>query len=168
MVYIEFHNSVFHKYPDNEVLRKVDIYWQLCNKPGWVDNDLCRRIITDIDKSEVISDKIIDSPVFGSMSPATLSGGVLSLIIMYNTDVIVDFTNCGDECVKWLLEIGKVKDVYTVCEYLPWFPDGEYEVYINGTLCHNRREVMLAYLPIYEDYVRIMHELYGDNNDEDE
>ena len=166
MLYIEFHNKFTHKYPDDKILRKVDIYWKLHNKPGWIDNELCKRMIKDIDKSEVISDKVIDSPIFGSMSPASLSGGVLSLIIMYNTDAIVDFTNCGDNCVPWLIEISKLKDVYTVCEYLPWFPDGTYDVYVNGVLCHNRRDVMLAYLPVRNDYEDYVASLYGVDEDE--
>lgn len=69
-------------------------------------------MILDIDKSKVISDRAIDSPVLGVIPPTSLSGGVKTLILIdHITDKIFNASNCGDNCAEWLLKIADKKDV---------------------------------------------------------
>ena len=40
-------------------------------------------MLKDMDQSEIIGPRVIDSPVLGGISPRELSGGVKTLIAMY-------------------------------------------------------------------------------------
>ena len=46
----------------------------------WIMDELSIRMIRDVDKSEVIGPRVIDSPVLGGISPRELSGGVKTLM----------------------------------------------------------------------------------------
>jgi len=64
-----------------------------------------------VDHSEVIDANNIQSPVLGNISPIQLSGGVKALILMKNLPgKTFNASNCGDNCAKWILELGKEKN----------------------------------------------------------
>ena len=66
----------------------------------WITNPLSVEMIKDIDKSEVVGTHLIESPVLGPISTKEISGSVKTLILM-----------AFDESVKWIVEIGKRKDL---------------------------------------------------------
>lgn len=88
-----------------------------------IEDPFVKKMILDVDKSEVISKNLIISPVFGPMAPEHLSGGVKALILMYAQDKPVWATGCGDNCSKWILEISKKKDLTIVLHHRMVFPD---------------------------------------------
>lgn len=51
-------------------------------RDDWLTKPLSKEIIQDVDKSEVVSANLIDSPVLGAISPKELSGGVKTLLLM--------------------------------------------------------------------------------------
>lgn len=111
-----------------------DSYFNRYRESGWVTDELSKEMILDIDNSIVVSENIIESPVLGSIPPQYLSGGVKTLIMIYNRpDLIFNATWCGENCAKWLLEIGKKKDVIINLEYPMEFPMMETEVKIINT-----------------------------------
>ena len=79
----------------------------------WITDPFTVEMIKDIDKSDVISSRAIDSPVLGSISTRELSGGVKTLILMMFDDSgkIFNASACGDNCAKWIFEISKRKDL---------------------------------------------------------
>ena len=56
---------------------------------------------------------LIDSPVLGPISTKEISGSVKTLILMEfdESGKIFNASACGDNCVKWIVEIGKRKDL---------------------------------------------------------
>ena len=70
-------------------------------------------MIKDIDKSDVIGTHLIESPVLGPISVKEISGGVKTLILMAfdESGRIFNASSCGDNCVKWIAELGKKKDL---------------------------------------------------------
>ncbi len=70
-------------------------------------------MIRDIDKSEVISEHLIQSPVLEPISTKELSGGVKTLILMAfdESGKIFNASLCGDNCAKWIVEIAKRKEL---------------------------------------------------------
>lgn len=48
----------------------------------WLTNPLSVKMIANVDKSTVIGNHLIESPVLGPISPKELSGGVKTLILM--------------------------------------------------------------------------------------
>lgn len=102
--------------------------------PEWLKDELVQAIIEDVDKSKY-RDGIIDSPVFGPMPPERLSGGAQTLIMIYKRpDLVFDATSCGDNCAKWLLEIGRRIDVTINLNYLMHLEkEKDFEVFIENT-----------------------------------
>ena len=77
----------------------------------WITDPLTKEMVKDVDQSEVISSRLIDSPVLGPVSVKELSGGVKTLILLAfdKNQKIFNISVCGNNCAKWILEIGKKK-----------------------------------------------------------
>lgn len=119
-------------------------YFDHSYDPEWIVDPLVKEMILGIDKSEVLYPYVINSPVLGPIPPLMLSGGVKTLILVYKNEgnEIFNITACGDNCAKWLLEIGRRKDVLVDMHHIMDFPDEEFEIkiYNNGKVVHNLRE----------------------------
>jgi hypothetical protein len=93
-------------------------------KPEWLKDTFVQEMIRDVDNSTYIDGLVIDSPVLGPIPPERLSGGVKTLIMIYEKpELVFDATSCGQNCAKWILEIGKKKDVMVKLEYLMTFEE---------------------------------------------
>lgn len=70
-------------------------------------------MIKDIDKSEVISAHLVQSPVLGAIPVKDISGGVKTLILMAfdKSGKIFNASACGDNCAKWIAKLGRKKDL---------------------------------------------------------
>ena len=103
--------------------------------PDWFKDAFVQNMILGVDKSKYVDGLVIESPVFGAIPPEKLSGGVQTLIMIYERpDLVFDATSCGDNCAKWLLEIGKRKDVTVNLNYLMHLErEAEFEVYVENT-----------------------------------
>ena len=102
-------------------------------------------MIRDVDKSEVIGPRIIDSPVLGGITPRELSGGVKTLICIYKRpDRVFNASACGDNCAKWLLEIGERQDVTINLRHLMDFGENVFSVKVLNTdqTVHNMDELL--------------------------
>ncbi len=111
----------------------------------WITDDLSRKMILDVDKSEVVGPRVIDSPVLGGISPRELSGGVKTLIDIYKQpDKIFNASACGDNCAKWLLTIGEMMDVTINLRHIMDFGKGEFLVKVLNTdqIVHNMDELI--------------------------
>ena len=107
----------------------IDANFDLLFNPDWLNNQLVKDIILDVDNSKVISPFCIQSPVFGQIAPSKLSGGVKALILMLFLDKEISATACGDNCAKWILEISKIKDLTVCLEYSMDFPEPHFRFY---------------------------------------
>lgn len=121
MLFIHFGDLRFGA---KEVITMPSGYFDNTFEEEWFDDPLVKRMVLDVDKSEVFSAYSIKSPVLGAMSCEKLSGGVKNLILAYKLDdVIIDASFCGDNCAKWLLEIGNIKDLFiTLYHPLNFYP----------------------------------------------
>lgn len=103
IVFGDIENSIYHPpaYFDNVYMDE------------WITDPFSKMLIKDIDGSEVISSRVIDSPVLGSISTKELSGGVKTLMLMMFDDSgkIFNASACGDNCAKWIYEISRKKDL---------------------------------------------------------
>lgn len=102
--------------------------------PEWLKDSFVQKMIKDIDKSDYIDGIVINSPILGPIPPERLSGGVQTLIMIYEKpQLIFDATSCGENCAKWLIEIGKQRDVTVNLNYLMKFNDiNDFEVFVNN------------------------------------
>lgn len=127
-----------------------DTYFKYNYEDEWFEDDFVKMMVQDVDGSTVISAHSIDSPVLGTIAPERLSGGVKALIIMYKEpDLIVNASACGDNCAKWILEIGKKQDITVRLGYEMEFEE-PFDICIknSGKVIHN-----------YEDFLKEFQEV---------
>jgi len=73
----------FGKKDSDKYIYNTSLYFNNVYKNEWIDSEIGRRIIREIDKSEVISSNIIDSPILGPITPLQISGGTKTLLLVY-------------------------------------------------------------------------------------
>lgn len=124
-----------------------------------VETDISKRIVKEIDKSEVISANSIISPVLGNIGYPKLSGGAQCLIILANTNEIVPLHFMGDNCFSILHELSIDRDIIvSTGDIRDLFSWGFEEVYIinSGRTIHNviefSQEIQFAREKNYEPY----------------
>lgn len=126
----------------------TNVYFKNSYEPEWLESELARKMIKDIDKSDVLSGECINSPVLGQIPPERLSGGVKTLLLILNEpDKIFNASTCGDNCAKWLLEIGRQKDVTINLRHMMGFgKETEFNIKIrnNGKIVHSMKELIPA------------------------
>ncbi len=97
---------------DMDYIYNTSLYFENAYEEEWLEDDFTKELIKDIDKSTVLYPGVIDSPFLGKIPPEKLSGGVKTLILMnHMPNEIFNASNCGDNCAKWILDIGNRKDI---------------------------------------------------------
>ena len=113
-------------------------------KDEWITDPLSVKMIKDVDQSDVIAERLIDSPVLGPISVKELSGGVKTLMLMAfdNSGKIFNASVCGNNCAKWILQIGKMKELTINLNHIMDFGTDEFEIESLNTneVIHNRKE----------------------------
>ena len=137
--------SVYYGDMDN-IIYNTSVYFRNTMRGEWLEDPFVIDMIRDVDKSEVLGNGAIKSPVLGIIAPNTLSGGVKTLILIYEMpDQICNASNCGDNCAKWLLNMGEMNDITVNLRHLMDFGDTEYQIKVlnEDAIAHNRRELVL-------------------------
>lgn len=140
MIYIAY-GVINQKTAPRYYIHDMDGYFDGYFEDSWMKNDIAKRAISEIDKSELIAPKVIESPILGQIPYTWISGGS-KIIIMMNIapDVIYDGDNLGDNCWPLFLELGKTKDIAISLSYFPqfeWIPGGLATSLDTGRIIHN-------------------------------
>ena len=134
----------------------TNVYFKNTYESEWLESELAKKMIQDVDDSEVLSGECIKSPVLGQIPPERLSGGVKTLLLMLNEpDRIFNASTCGDNCAKWILEIAKQKDLTINRRHMMNFgKDTDFEIKIKngGEVVHSMKEL----IPIASKYLNQM------------
>lgn len=127
-----------------EAIYYPPVYFDNRYEDEWITEELSVQMIKDVDKSVVVSSRLIDSPVLGPISTRELSGGVKTLILMAFDDSgkIFNASACGDNCAKWILKIGALKDLTINLRHIMNFGDENFQARIlnTGEIVHNMEE----------------------------
>ena len=122
-----------------EAIYNTNVYFNNTYKDSWITRDLSKDMIRAVDKSEVIDENTIHSPVFGNMSPKKLSGGVKTLmLIAYDGTKVFNASACGDNCAEWILKIAEIKQekhqkLVINLRHLMDFGKGEFNIKVLNT-----------------------------------
>ena len=120
------------------------VYFDNRYEDEWITDKQSVEIIRDVDKSDVVSAHLIESPVLGPISPKELSGGVKTVLLMLfdETGKTFNASACGDNCAKWILKISQKKDLTINLRHLMDFGEKEFEAKIlnTGDIVHNMSE----------------------------
>lgn len=129
-----------------DYIYNTSVYFDNVYKDEWITNPIVKEIIRSVDKSEVIDEKSIKSPVFGIMSPKRLSGGTKTLILlMFIKDKYFNVSTCGDNCAKWVLKIAENRKLVINLRHLMDFGDDEFKIKImnKNKIVHNMSELVI-------------------------
>ncbi len=129
-----------------EAIYNTNIYFNNTYKDKWIVKPLSKEMILSVDKSEVIDERTILSPIFGNMSPKNLSGGVKTLLLIDNvSSKVFNASTCGDNCAEWILKIAQDKKVVINLRHLMDFGKGEFKIKILNTdkIVKNMNELVL-------------------------
>ena len=108
-----------------------DIFFNNTYEDEWIIDPMSKQMIKDIDGSEVVGPRLIDSPFLGPIPAERLSGGVKTLILMnHDREHIFNASACGDNCALWILKIGREKDLTIRLGYLMNFGEDAFEIEI--------------------------------------
>lgn len=121
---------------DEDFIYNGDAFFNDEREDEWLSNELVKQMILDIDKSEVLDNNLIKSPVLGLIPPEYLSGGVKILIsILYNPELIFNATGCGENCSKWLLKIADEldEDIIINLQYNMKFTEEPFHIKVMNT-----------------------------------
>lgn len=145
IVFGEVENTIYHPptYFDNQY------------EDEWITDPLAVVMIKDIDKSDVVGTHLIQSPVLGPISTKEISGGIKTLILMAfdKSGKIFNASACGDNCAKWIVEIGKKKDLTINLHHVMDFSSvTEFEALMlnTGVIVHSYEEYLEETLKIEE------------------
>ena len=134
----------------------TNVFFKNTYEPEWFETDIAKKMIRDVDDSDVLSGECINSPVLGQIPPERLSGGVKTLLLILNEpDRVFNASTCGDNCAKWLLEIGKQKDVTVNLRHMMSFgKDTKFDIRIanGGEIVHSMKEL----IPVASKYLNEM------------
>lgn len=142
----------YGEYTGKNYIYDPDTYFNNQAQRKWLLEDLSRQMIRDVDKSEVISENLIQSSRLGPIPPQWLSGGVKTLILIdHDQNHVFNASACGNNCAKWLLEIGRRKDVLVRLGYPMNFGGGAFSFVIENTghTVHSMRE-MVTEMAVYD------------------
>ena len=140
MLSILFGNCEKENYIDNP-----DMFFDNTYEEEWLEDDLSKEMVKDVDNSELVSPYLVISPVLGSISINRLSGGVKTLIqIAHDRTHIYNASACGDNCAPWMLKIGESQDVLVRLGHIMHFPEGDFRIRIenNGAIVHTQEELV--------------------------
>ena len=139
-----------------EAVYNTSVYFNYTYEDEWLTSDFAREVIKKIDKSNVLGPHAIESPVLGVIPPENLSGGTKTLLLMANDpEKVFNASTCGDNCAKWILEIGRIKDVTINLRHMMSFgKDTKFEIKIQngGETVHSMKELV----PIANKYLNEM------------
>ena len=124
----------------DNVLHNVESYFNNQYQYDWLEDEFVKAVIEDVDKSVVQSPECILSPVLRQIPPTRLSGGTKAVLLMkYVPDRIVNASNCGNNCAKWILKLGKENDLIINLHHIMEFEDESFEIEVlnNHSIVHN-------------------------------
>lgn len=154
------------KEPEKNYVRSVDGFFRDLFNQDWLVDVFVKDMVASIDKTRVVKDYALESPIFGMISPFMLSSGLKCLLCMYNADnkYLYRGSIMGDNCYTWLFDISTIRDVHLYLDYCPDFPE-DYNVTATfvdtGVVVKNRREFVNEYFKLEnifrENILRIKH-----------
>ena len=136
-------NVYFGDMPD--AIYNTAVYFKNTFQDGWITDDFGREVIRDVDKSEVVSANLIESPVLGSITPLMLSGGVKTiLLIKHDQKHVFNASTCGDNCAKWLLGLAEKKKVTVNLFHVMDFGEQEFKIRVanSGKIVHTMTDLI--------------------------
>lgn len=129
-----------------DAIYNTSVYFDNTYEDEWITDPLTIAMIKDVDKSDVVTSHLIESPVLGGIPVTKISGGVKTLILVSQdkTGKIFNASTCGDNCSKWFLKIGEGKDITINLRHMMHFKKRKFLIHVlnNDSFAHNMNELI--------------------------
>ena len=147
----------------------VDTFFDNQYDLSWFESDLAKAMLKDIcgytghDGHAITVKDIFNPEQTVTISMTGLASGMKALLIMLNTDTnFVSATRCGDNCIPWIVEIAKHKELYITINYYNDFSGEKIHVLnddteIQGYLEVNRKFSKYA-RAVYSEDLELLNE----------
>ena len=139
--------KVYFELPDEQII-STSRYFNNSYTDDWLD-EWAKKVIHEVDDSELLSPGLVNSPVFGPITIREISGGAKALITMHSDPAVISNANsCGENCAGLLAELSMKKDFSVYLSYPMDFQDFTFDMEIirTGKKCHNAGEFEKEYL----------------------
>lgn len=139
---------------DNVIINPMK-YFDFKIEPKWLNDEFVRKMILEIDDAKVIQDEFIMNNEGRAITPFHLSGGVKTLICIYEMpDKFWYGSTMGDNCCNNLAEIARKQDIKILLRH---FMDIPYDC--EDVLCVKGRKVTIEeYEDAYCAYCEVIRE----------
>lgn len=134
-------------------LSAVDSYFDVAYTLEWFEHPLAIEILKDICGYKehighaITVKSIFDENEFVTIAMRGLPSGVKALLIMLNTDEdFVSATRCGENCIKWIIEISKIKPLKITINYATRFEDTDILILNDNTIVNNGNDYIDKYI----------------------
>ena len=108
MIYYTFNRDI------PNLIENPSIFFDNNYEDAWMLDPFIKEIVLTIDKTEIITSTLAQSPIFGYMPVKDISGSSKSLILLYKTNYVFKSSCFGDNCSDFILQISESKDI-TLC-----------------------------------------------------
>lgn len=106
---------------DKNYVLDTRVYFTKNKKPWWFENDFVKKFLKEIDDSEVLFEEALKNRFGHGISTEKMSTGCKTLCCIYYDTLGKTFNGSamGDNCIPFLMEIARKKDVKVFFEHYP-------------------------------------------------
>lgn len=129
------------------VIYNTSVYFNNVYSSEWLEDPFAQKIIKAVDRGVVLGPNAIETKVLGVIPPEKLSSGTKTLLLMhFMPENIYNASNCGDNCARWILAIGKAQDVTVNLYHLMNFGERRFTIHVANTdeVVHSMDELVLV------------------------
>ena len=112
---------------------------------SWLSDEFAASVIKGVDRGTILSPNAIDTKALGVIPTTKIAGGTKTVLLVKNMpERIFNASTCGDNCAKYLLEIGKNQDVTINLHHIMDFGKRNFLIHIVNTdvIVHNMPELV--------------------------
>ena len=136
--------------------RNCNYYFRFHHKPEWFQVPIIQRIIKEVDHSDVVLGEALVNQYGVGYSVETLCTGTKCLCCIYFCpEACFNISLMGDNCLPFLIEMAKEKDLMCVMEHFPCFDDDLFDEMIDKKLViidGQQLESYEQYCELYQSY----------------
>lgn len=108
---------------EEQILFTIDSLFDFYFEDSWIEAPLAKEIIEDVENAVVQSPRCIFSrSIQMQIPPRDLSTGTKALLLLASdseySSMIFASGLFGDNCCKWLLKLGEIKDIYVYAGHI--------------------------------------------------
>ena len=144
----------------DDAIYNTSTYFKNSYKDTWFQDEFAQRMIKSIDRATPVGDGVFDSHVLGKITPLQFSGGLKTLLLIYNVpDLVFNASTCGDNCAWWILRIAKLKEPTQITinlHHLMNFGGGKFSVRVlnSGQIVHDMMGIIEEAMSAFEESFR--------------